>query len=99
MDHGGSMQNYIKIMFLILSVMTTSLVHAEEKKGRFFIEPEVGYGFSGSLNVVDSTAQDTFSGVNVGGRLGANLGKFLMIGGSMKYLPSMSYVPNGSTAL
>jgi hypothetical protein len=84
-------------MYAVASVMfmnmcTVASAFADEKMGRFFLEPEVGYALAGALG----SPADSFSGFDVGGRLGVNLGK-LMIGGSVKYLPSVSYISNGTT--
>lgn len=87
------------VTVVTLSLMAISSAYADERMGgRFFLEPEVGYGLAGSLKTSGSLA-DSYSGVDVGGRLGVNLGRVFMLGGSFEYMPSITYTPNGGTAL
>src|SRR5437868_5759669 len=81
---------------VLLGISFSYSVFADEKGGHFFIEPDVGYGLSGSLKSA-GTSVSSFSGLSVGGRAGIKIAKVIMIGPSIKYLPSLSYKAEGST--
>ncbi len=81
---------------VLMAVASISSAFAEDKMGRVFIEPDVGYALAGSMGSSGAPA-DSFKGLSVGGRAGVRLGSVFMIGPSFKYLPSISYTPNGAT--
>ncbi len=81
--------------FLGLSFLSV-VAQAGEKKGIFFIEPDVGYALKGTLKAAGAVGDDTLSGLSVGARAGVRLGRVFVIGPSVKYLPSVTYTPYGT---